>query len=188
MKIIVGLGNPGKKYNHTRHNAGFAAIDRLAQIKNLDWRLDKNFQAEIAKGLDCYLVKPTTYMNNSGTAVQKIMAYYHLLPLDNRQKVVAKANLVDSLVVIHDDLDIALGAYKYSTGGSAGGHNGVQSIIEALGTNNFGRLRLGLATEELARKRKSIWPNAVANFVLKKFSKAEQPLLDAAINGGLKLF
>ncbi len=186
MKIIVGLGNPDKKYEGTRHNAGFMAIDRLAQEQNLAWHFDKNFNAQIAKGFDAYLVKPLSYMNASGEVVQKIMAYYHLLPQDHKGKVAGNANLADSLVVIHDDLDIALGSYKLSTGGSAAGHNGIKSIIESLGTPNFTRLRLGVATPNLDKARRSIFPNAVARFVLKKFPAEEKSLLESAINQGLK--
>lgn len=186
MKLIVGLGNPDKKYDGTRHNTGFMAVDKLAADKNLTWTTNQNFNAQVAKGLDYYLVKPLTYMNNSGDAVQKVMAYYHLLPTDSKGKLKAKSDLTDSLIVIHDDLDIALGSYKYSTGGSSGGHNGIQSIINNLGTNNFSRLRLGLATDTLTKARKSIFPNAVARFVLKKFPASELTLLNQAIDQALK--
>ena len=186
MKIIVGLGNPDTKYQGTRHNVGFMAVDQLAANDNLTWQFDKNFNALIAKGFDYYLVKPQTYMNNSGQAVQKIMAYYHLLVTNGKGRVKTDANLSDKLTVIHDDLDIALGSYKYSTDGSSAGHYGVKSIMDALGTANFGRLRLGLATEELQRRRHSLWPNAVGRWVLKKFPPAEKNLLESAIDQALK--
>jgi PTH1 family peptidyl-tRNA hydrolase len=181
MKIIVGLGNPDSKYEGSRHNLGFLAVERLAETNGLPWHFDKNFNALVAKGFDYYLVKPQTYMNNSGQAVQKIMAYYHLLPVSDKGKVMPNANLADSLTVIHDDLDIALGFYKYVTGGSAGGHYGVQSIIDALGTADFGRLRLGIATAELQRRRKSLWPNAVGRFVLKKLPAEEKALAEQTV-------
>lgn len=182
MKIIVGLGNPGSKHQDTRHNVGFMAIDKLATQKNLTWHNAKDFNALIAKGLDYYLVKPTTYMNNSGAAVQKIMTYYHLLP----QTTDSQADLTHSLTVIHDDLDINLGSYKISVSGGGGGHNGVKSIIEHLGTPNFTRLRLGVATPALDKARQSILPGAVARFVLKRFGKEEVPLLNEAISKALK--
>ena len=172
MKIIVGLGNPDKKYENTRHNVGWLAVDQLAASAGLTWRAQKNFNALIAKGDDCLLVKPLTYMNQSGASVQKILNYYQLTP--------------DDLTVIHDDLDIALGSYKYSRNSSSAGHYGVQSIINVLGTANFNRLRLGLATAELQRRRKSIWPNAVGRWVLKKFPAPEKPLIDTAIEEALK--
>ena len=183
MKIIVGLGNPDKKYDNTRHNLGFKAVERLAAEQGLTWHEEKSFNALVAKGLDAYFVKPLTYMNNSGQAVQKIMNYYHLLPEQKNPQV----DLNGLLTVIHDDLDIELGQYKFSTGGSAGGHNGVQSIIEALGTGNFSRLRIGVASEKLARARHSLIPGGVARFVLKRLPKAEQTLTDEAITQGLKL-
>ncbi len=186
MKLIVGLGNPDSKYQGTRHNVGWLVVDKLATDKNLTWAFNKNFNAFMAKSLDYYLVKPNTYMNNSGVAVQKIMNYYHLLPQDKDHKTIARSNVVDSLTVIHDDLDIALGAYKISTGGSSGGHNGVQSIIEKIATPNFTRVRLGLAGPLLNRARQSIFPGAVARFVLKRLTKEEVSLLNEAINQALK--
>jgi PTH1 family peptidyl-tRNA hydrolase len=172
MKIIVGLGNPDSKYQGARHNTGFMAVEQLAGELNLTWNFDKSFNAWLAKSADYYLVKPATYMNNSGEAVQKILSYYKLTPAD--------------LIVIHDDLDIALGAYKIVTGGSSGGHYGVQSIIEHLKTPNFTRVRLGIATPILDKARKSIFPGAVGRFVLKRFPKDELPLLNETIAKVLK--
>jgi PTH1 family peptidyl-tRNA hydrolase len=176
MKIIVGLGNPGKKYNLTRHNAGFMAVEEIAREKNLTWQLDKKLEAEMAKGGDLILVKPTTFMNESGRAVQKILAYYNLAPQ------IPNANLKDVLVVIHDDLDLNLGAYKIATGSQSAGHHGLDSIMKILNTKNFTRVRLGLATENLQRARKSILPGAVARFVLKRFPASEQKIILETIN------
>lgn len=172
MKLIVGLGNPDTKYQGARHNTGWLAVEQLAGELNLTWNFNKSFNAWLAKSSDYYLVKPATYMNNSGEAVQKILSYYHLAPTD--------------LIVIHDDLDIALGSYKIVTGGSSGGHYGIQSIIERLKTPNFTRIRLGIATPILDKARKSIWPGAVGRFVLKRFAKDELPLLNEAITKALK--
>lgn len=181
MKLIVGLGNPDTKYQNTRHNVGFMAVDTLADQAGLDWRLDKQFNAYIAKGADYFLVKPATYMNNSGQAVRKIMAYYHLLP----DKQTNDADLTAQLTVIHDDLDIALGKHKIAINGSAAGHNGVQSIINHLNTARFIRLRLGIASPALDKARHSIFPGAVARFVLKKFPDAEQKIINDTLRQAL---
>ena len=173
MKIIVGLGNLDKKYNLTRHNAGFMAADFLAEKNNLKFNLDKKLEAEIAKNNNFILVKPATFMNNSGRAVQKILAYYNL---NN------PADIKNNLVIIHDDLDIKLGSFKIVTGGSGAGHNGIKSIIEYLNTKDFTRIKLGLATPVLDKARKSIFPGAVARFVLKRFSADELQQLDSAIS------
>jgi len=186
MRIIIGLGNPDKKYQGTRHNAGFMAVDQLAADQGLSWHQEKTFNALVARSPDFYLVKPLTYMNESGQAAQKIMAYYHLLPLDEKKQVKPNSDLSDALIVIHDDLDIAFGTYKYSTGGSAAGHKGVQSVIMALYTNKFTRLRLGLGTDELAKRRRSFWAGAVARFVLKKFPPAEKQVLTQTIAQALR--
>lgn len=172
MKLIVGLGNPDEKYQGTRHNVGFMAVDQLASEFGLTWTFNKSFKAFVAKDANYCLAKPTTYMNNSGEAVQKILSYYHLTP--------------DDLVVIHDDLDIPLGTYKTSTNSSSGGHNGVQSIIERIGTSKFTRLRIGLSGPVLDKTRNSIFPGAVSRFVLKRFSKEEWPAVEEAITNALK--
>ncbi|MBI2042670.1 MAG: aminoacyl-tRNA hydrolase [Candidatus Nealsonbacteria bacterium] len=114
MKLIIGLGNPGKKYEKTRHNFGFLAIDEL--------------QKQTPK--DAILLKPDTFMNKSGKAVKEKAAYYKIKPQD--------------IWVIHDDIDLPLGEYKISRGQGSAGHKGVQSIIDELGTKDFNRIRLGI--------------------------------------------
>jgi len=165
MKIIVGLGNPGKEYEKTRHNAGFMAVDFLAQKNNLMWSLNKKFNAEIAEGGDYMLVKPQNFMNVSGVNVAAIMRYYKLIP-GGLFGIKKDADLTSVLTVIHDELDLNLGDYKISTNSGSAGHNGVQSIIDQLKTKNFKRLRLGIATEA----RKQIPGD---KFVLMKFSDEE---------------
>jgi PTH1 family peptidyl-tRNA hydrolase len=131
IKLIVGLGNPGAKYVNTRHNVGFQAVDCLAAAGELAW---KNWagMAEVAgsTGGKILLVKPQTYMNNSGAAVKSISGYFHVVP--------------EEILVIVDDFSLPLGALRPRRSGSAGGHNGLASIADHLGTLTFPRFRLGI--------------------------------------------
>jgi PTH1 family peptidyl-tRNA hydrolase len=135
--LVVGLGNPGAKYERTRHNAGFWVIDALAQSA-LWQNQGASFEAEIAKadifGKQALLVKPQTFMNLSGRAVQKIAHYYKIAP--------------QNWVVIHDDIDVPEGKVKVREGGGHGGHNGIRSIIDCTGVNEFGRIKLGVGRPE----------------------------------------
>lgn len=169
MQIIVGLGNPGEKYNNTRHNIGFAIVDELAQQKNITWQNNKKFKAEVAESGDLILVKPQTFMNASGESVAAILRYYKLIPktIFGTKK---DSDLTSVLTVIHDDLDLILGKYKLSINSSSAGHNGVQSIIDYVKTKNFKRLRIGISTDE----RKQIPGD---KFVLQKFKDEEKNLL-----------
>lgn len=130
MKLLVGLGNPGDKYSKTRHNAGFILIDQLAEKMGFTWRSEKKFNADITGNSETLLVKPLTFMNNSGEAVSKTLSFYKIP--------------TDSLVVINDDVDLPFGTYKVQTGASSAGHHGVESIIEQLGTKEFKRIRIGV--------------------------------------------
>lgn len=165
MKIIIGLGNPGKKYENTRHSVGFMAVDELAHQNNLTWQENTKFKALIAEGSDYMLVKPTTFMNNSGESVTAILRYYHLLPrtLFGTKK---DSDLTSILTIIHDELDLPLGKNKVASNSSSAGHNGVQSIINHLKTKNFNRLRIGVSTDE----RKNIPGD---KFVLQRFNDTE---------------
>lgn len=133
MKIIVGLGNPGNEYAKTRHNVGFMLIDALAEHLNITLWKDK-FNAQIAEGRigaeKILLVKPQTYMNNSGEAVGPLMRWYKLEPED--------------IIVAHDDMDIPAGTIRIRKKGSSGGHNGIKSLISHIGSENFARVRLGI--------------------------------------------
>ena len=137
MKLIVGLGNPGEKYENTRHNTGFLAVDKLADMMNVRIRR-KAFSALIEKinvgGEQVVLMKPQTYMNLSGEAVGKAVRYYHLDP--DRD-----------ILVIYDDLDLPAGKIRLREKGSAGGHNGIKSIIAHLHTDSFCRIRVGIGSE-----------------------------------------
>ena len=158
MKLIVGLGNPGKQYEHTRHNAGFFVIDALLNNEVL---INKNkLQAEVVKteidGKRVLLARPTTFMNLSGVPVQLLLNFFKLKPVN--------------LIIIHDDKDIPLGEIRVQVGRGAAGHNGVLSIIEQIGTKNFTRIRVGVAPMD----KKIV---DTANFVLGKFTAAEMKIL-----------
>lgn len=134
VKMIVGLGNPGSKYEKTKHNIGFMAIDNI--VKNLDVTFtdDKNFKAQIGSTFinheKIYFVKPTTFMNNSGIAVKALLTYYNI-------------DITD-LIVIYDDLDMEVSKLRLRSKGSAGGHNGIKSIIAHIGTQEFNRIKVGI--------------------------------------------
>lgn len=130
MKLIVGLGNPGKKYENTRHNTGFLTMDKLAERLNVKINR-KAFVSSIGKANDVIIMKPETFMNNSGLAVRKAINYYHLDPSKD-------------LIVVYDDLDLPVGKIRLREKGSAGGHNGIKSIISNLGTQEFCRIRVGI--------------------------------------------
>ena len=158
MKLIIGLGNPGKKYEKTRHNLGFLAIDKLAEeIKIDDWKIKMQFSANIAQGNfnneKIILAKPQTFMNNSGITVKSIGDYY---------KISAEKSLI-----IHDDIDLKLGEIKIQKNRGSAGHNGVRSIIDFLKTKDFIRIRIGIKPidQELIIEAEK--------FVLQKFSKKE---------------
>lgn len=175
MNIIVALGNPGEKYSITRHNIGFMILDKLAEENDLTWKENKKLQCLTTRWKDSTLVKPTTYMNNSGIAVQAVMSYYNLIP--KKFNIFAKkdADLSAKLTVIHDDLDIDFPKYKESINSRSAGHNGVQSIINHLKTKNFCRIRIGIKNELLGK----VIP--VKNFVLQKFSKEEMQEVEKII-------
>lgn len=134
VKMIVGLGNPGSKYEKTKHNIGFMAIDNI--VKNLDVTFtdDKNFKAQIGSTFinheKVYFVKPITFMNNSGIAVKALLTYYNI-------------DITD-LIVIYDDLDMEISKLRLRSKGSAGGHNGIKSIIAHIGTQEFNRIKVGI--------------------------------------------
>lgn len=160
--LIVGLGNVGKQYDGTRHNIGFAAINELAARQDLDpWMEKKDLKCHLTSGnigeSRVILIKPTTFMNLSGEAVQAVMHFYKV-PL---QQVLA----------VHDELDIPFGQIRTRRGGSAAGHNGIKSLIQHLG-EDFNRVRVGIQAET---------PMETSDFVLAKFSKEEQELIPALL-------
>jgi peptidyl-tRNA hydrolase, PTH1 family len=168
MRIIVGLGNPGPKYQKTRHNAGFMALDIIAKQAGEKWTDSTRFQAQQCRlGADL-LIKPQTFMNESGRSVRAAADYYKLTNED----------MAETLIVFHDDLDIAMGSYKVSVDSRSAGHNGVQSIIDHLGTKNFTRVRLGIA-----RTNKD---GEGCDYVLAPFSADEQVALEQAMATAIK--
>lgn len=179
MKVLAGLGNVGDKYLNTRHNVGFTALDLFVhQLEqsgtSVTWKNEPKFDAYIAKikyqDQDILLVKPTTYMNLSGLAIQKVLAF-HKIPTKN-------------LSVIYDDIDLPLGKIRIRTEGSAGTHNGMKSIIQELGTDAFTRIRIGIESRgEYAPKEQDL-----SSFVLNRFTEAELPLLKTALEEAIKKF
>lgn len=171
MKFVVGLGNPGANYRHSRHNTGFMVVDALAERLGLTWRQNKKFNAALAERESIMLVKPQTFMNNSGQAARALLDYYKILPKTLGILTARRSDLSNELIVIHDDIDLPLGNFKIQANRSAAGHRGVQSIIDALKTQNFIRVRVGVANELLRAK---VPPD---KFVLEKFSRAENAKL-----------
>ena len=172
LRLVVGLGNPGTKYQNTRHNTGFLVVDALAEKLNLTWQTNKKFNAETASDENWTLVKPQTFMNNSGQAVRAVLNYYKILPKTLGILVARNSDLSDKLIVVHDDIDLPLGKFKIQSSHSAAGHRGVQSIISALKTQNFTRVRVGTANALLRTKL------SPEKFVLEEFSKEERKVLE----------
>lgn len=174
MKLIVGLGNPGSRYENNRHNAGFLFVDFLKKQWELqDFLMEKRFNAEISRGrwnnVEIVLIKPQTFMNLSGDAVEKARNYY-------------KIDLKDMLVV-YDDVDLPLGEIRFREKGSAGTHNGMRSIVENLGTEDFPRLRIGIESRgKFAPEQMDI-----TDFVLNNFMADEKNLLIKAFNNLLAI-
>ena len=161
--IIAGLGNPGPKYANTRHNAGFKAVDLLAKKEGFEIKKSK-FQALIADEMigsaRCLIMKPQTMMNNSGEAIKECAAFYKIPP--------------ENIVVIFDDISLEPGRIRIRRKGSAGGHNGIKSIIAHLGSENFPRIKLGVGA-------KPSQDSDLADWVLGNFPKADVPKMRDAI-------
>ena len=165
MKAIVGLGNIGKEYEHTRHNVGFMALQKTASRYDFEsFHLEEKFESEISAGMidgeKVVLIKPQTYMNASGRATSKVLNFYKIE--------------IQDLIVIHDDLDIPLGELRVSIGSRSAGHKGVQSIIDCLNSQNFKRMRIGIKIED--RKIPT------EKFVLGVFSKEENEKINSIID------
>lgn len=161
--LIAGLGNPGKEYENTRHNVGFRCVDALARAHNIAFERKKRSHARVAEGTIAghrvLLVKPQTYMNRSGSAVQGLMAFYKIPPR--------------RLIVIYDDLDLPTGTLRIRHRGGSGGHRGLTDIIQRLGTQDFPRIRFGIG-----RPPGYMDPAA---FVLRPFEAEEAPLVNLAV-------
>lgn len=165
VTLIVGLGNPGDKYDRTRHNIGFMVLDHLAKRWQLTLMPERKFKGNWAEkqwqGHRLYLLKPSTFMNLSGEAVIALVKWYKLPP--------------ESVLVIYDDMDIPLGRIRIKPSGSAGGHNGMKSIITHLGTSNFPRLRVGIGAPKHPSKHpdQPKDPDRVVEHVLGNFNGTE---------------
>ncbi|MEK7538072.1 MAG: aminoacyl-tRNA hydrolase [Patescibacteria group bacterium] len=161
--IVVGLGNPGRKYERTRHNVGFMIVDRLVdQLNGTKWKKERGVRW--SKVDEHWVIKPQEYMNMSGASLKSFLDYKHLNLTD-----------VTQLLVVHDDLDFPLGEMHEQVNRSAGGHNGVQSIIDALGTQNFGRLRIGIGNNHSANV-------PAEDYVLQIFTPIESQTIKQAVD------
>lgn len=174
MKLIIGLGNPEEKYGGTRHNLGFDVADDFRRKLNLgEWGMDKSFSSEIVKGShQIILARPQTYMNHSGIAVAKIAAFYKIQPGD--------------ICIIHDELDLPLGHIKIRKGGGAGGHHGVESIIEQLGSDEFVRIRMGIGNQKTVSSEHGGQHLSAESFVLSHFLAQEKSQVRSMIKKALK--
>lgn len=164
---MVGLGNPGEKYLGTRHNLGFMALDEIAQKKlgsKYSWEMDKKFKAEILKFPDdLWLVKPQSYMNNSGAAVSSLVNYFRIPP--------------EELIVIYDELDLPIGKIKIRLGGAAAGHHGVESIINYLNNDKFVRIRLGIGNLRSLSGERGRQHFSADKFVLEPFNSKDRTVV-----------
>ncbi|MGX6960102.1 MAG: aminoacyl-tRNA hydrolase [Rickettsia endosymbiont of Pentastiridius leporinus] len=163
MMLIIGLGNPGKEYEHTRHNIGFIAADKLAEQYNSSFSSKKKFNCEIAEttysGQKLIFIKPITYMNLSGKSVISVKTYYNIS--------------LEKVFVIHDDIDLDIGRIKFKIGGGNGGHNGLKSIDGTIG-NNYNRIRIGVGRPQNNQD--------VADYVLNNFPKSEYVIAEQTID------
>ena len=169
LKVIVGLGNPGPKYTETRHNAGFWFIEEVARKYSATFRPDKKFHGEVAKisleGKEIWLLKPDTFMNRSGLAVQSLLSFYRFT--------------AEQLLVAHDEIDLPPGTAKLKTGGGHGGHNGLRDIISQLGTKDFHRLRIGVGHPGSK--------DQVVDYVLHNASRDDRILIDRDIDDAVSV-
>lgn len=166
MKIIAGLGNPGAQYANTPHSIGFETVDAIAAESGAVWENKKAFKCLMAKcsfaGMPVLLVKPLTFMNLSGDSIAPVVKYHNAAPSD--------------LLVVQDDIDLAAGRIRIRKGGSSGGHNGIKSVIERLGTQAFTRLKLGVGKDRAN----------VVGHVLGKFSPEMRRLMDLEVAASVK--
>ena len=168
ISLIAGLGNPGAEYADTRHNAGFRFLEQVLAASGRNLQTENRFSGRVARASitdrDVWLLAPNTFMNHSGDAVSQLARYYRI-PLEE-------------ILVVHDELDLPVGAVRLKKGGGAGGHNGISDVIEKLGSPDFLRLRIGIGRPSHS--------DQVVSFVLKKAPKAEQELIDAGIRDALQ--
>ena len=169
VKLIVGLGNPGPEHLLTRHNAGFWFVDALAEQNALRFRRESRFHAAVCRltisTADCFLCKPTSFMNQSGMAVQAVASFYKIVP--------------EEILVVHDEIDLPPGVIRLKRGGGHGGHNGLRDIIETLADKNFNRLRIGVGHPGSS--------DQVVDYVLDRAPAPEEELIRQSIVSALDL-
>jgi PTH1 family peptidyl-tRNA hydrolase len=162
-RLIVGLGNPGREYEDTRHNIGFMIVDALAAPLQASWTQERRWDCMLAKFAGGWLLKPLTFMNGSGSAVAAVSKFYKIQPRE--------------VLAIYDDVDLPLGTVRFRMNGSAGGHNGVRSLIAHLGGEEWPRLKVGIAAPKAGRPEGS----RMVGHVLGTFSQAERPQVESAL-------
>jgi len=167
IRLVVGLGNPGKEYERTRHNAGFWLVERFAASKGVALRKDPKYQALVGRLPDngAWLLLPQSFMNASGRAVQMLAGFFKIKP--------------EEILVVHDELDFAPGTARIKQGGGIAGHNGLKDISQRIGSHDYWRLRLGVGRPQSAAE--------MADYVLHKPSLEEKQAIDAAIDNSLAL-
>jgi len=158
IKLVIGLGNPGRKYDQTRHNVGFDVLDRLASKAGAEFANHLRWKAHIAKLPQALLMKPQTFMNESGRAAGAALRFYKWKP--------------EEVLVIYDDVSLSLGSLRFRMHGSAGGHNGMKSLIQHFGADTFPRLKIGIGSPK---------PGEMVGHVLGKFAPSEKPELENAL-------
>lgn len=161
MKLIVGLGNPGDRYNFTRHNTGFLALDFYFKLKGLEWSAKPKLGAVVGREGDTFFIKPQNYYNETGRVVRDYLQFYKIP--------------VSEMLVICDDFNLPFGKMRYRAAGSVGGNNGLKSIIEALSTEEFKRLRVGTGNTEMRSRLGDV------DFVLSRFTPEEKAELPAIL-------
>ncbi|OAI55676.1 hypothetical protein AYO49_05290 [Verrucomicrobiaceae bacterium SCGC AG-212-N21] len=166
-RLIVGLGNPGREYVDTRHNIGFMVVDALASQLNAPWAHEKRWDCALAKFPQGWLLKPFTYMNLSGEAVSAVCRFFKIDPRE--------------VLAVYDDVDLPLGTLRFRLSGSAGGHNGVRSLVSHLGGQDFPRLKVGIAP---GQGRPS--GDRMVGHVLGRFSEEEKPALQQTLSRAIE--
>ncbi len=159
IRLVVGLGNPGREYLDTRHNVGFMIVERLVAAGSETWSTERRWDCRVARAGATWFIKPQTYMNLSGRAVARVAAFHRIPP--------------EEILVVHDDVSLPLGRIRFRASGSAGGHNGIKSIIAELGTDSFARLKVGIDGN---RPREDL-----SGYVLGKFSPGEAEILEKTL-------
>jgi PTH1 family peptidyl-tRNA hydrolase len=163
FRLIVGLGNPGREYVDTRHNVGFMIVDRLAAAAAAEFRLEKGWKSQLARTGPVYLCKPQTYMNLSGEAVRALGDFYKIAP--------------EQMLIVLDDMALPLGKLRLRPSGSAGGHNGLKSVIEQLGTQEIPRLRVGIGAAH---------PGGAIGHVLGRFAPEELDAFEQTLTASVE--